>query len=728
MGASFKSATQAAAIAAAIASAAALPAIAQAKVFNRIASFAVTDNLPEGSDIKTETSPEIIAISQDGQTLVYSDSPLGALGFVDITDPAAPKPLGTLKLDAEPTSVAVIGGKALVALNTSENYTATGGELLVIDIASRELEATCTLGGQPDSVAIAKDGSFVAVAIENERDEDLNDGVIPQMPAGYVAILPISGEAVDCGALIEADVTGLAEIAGSDPEPEFVDINAAGEIVVTMQENNHLAVLDRTGAVLAHFSAGAVDIADIDTAKDKKFDFTSSLTGVKREPDAVKWLDNDRFVIANEGDYEGGSRGFSIFNKAGDVLFDSGNMLEHLAAQLGHYPDKRAGKKGVEPEGLEVATFDGQQYIFVLFERASLVAVFKDTGAAPEFVQALPSGVGPEGAIAIPARGLFVTANEADLIEDKGARAHVMIYQMQDADPVYPHIMSGKQDGHPIGWGALSGLAADASTPGKLYAVNDSFYAAQPSIFEIDATASPAVITRRIPVTRDGAAAEKLDLEGITLDGQGGFWLASEGNAKKEIPHALYHVNASGEITETVDFPAALLEHQERFGSEGIAMTGDVLWVAIQREWKDDPKGMVKLLAYDTAAKTWGAVHYPLDPKGAGWVGVSEITVHGDHAYIIERDNQIGQAAALKKLYKVALSQLTPAPLGSKLPVVSKELAHDFLPDLKATGGYVVDKIEGFTIDANGIGYAVTDNDGVDDSSGETLFFSLGKM
>ena len=40
----------------------------------------------------------------------------------------------------------------------------------------------------------------------------------------------------------------------------------------------------------------------------------------------------------------------------------------------------------------------------------------------------------------------------------------------------------------------------------------------------------------------------------------------------------------------------------------------------------------------------------------------------------------------------------------------------------------MVDKIEGFTIDAAGMGYAVTDNDGVDDSSGETLFFAVGKM
>jgi len=47
---------------------------------------------------------------------------------------------------------------------------------------------------------------------------------------------------------------------------------------------------------------------------------------------------------------------------------------------------------------------------------------------------------------------------------------------------------------------------------------------------------------------------------------------------------------------------------------------------------------------------------------------------------------------------------------------------------LKALGGYVVDKVEGFTVDAAGNGYVVTDNDGVDDSSGETLFFQIGTM
>jgi hypothetical protein len=60
--------------------------------------------------------------------------------------------------------------------------------------------------------------------------------------------------------------------------------------------------------------------------------------------------------------------------------------------------------------------------------------------------------------------------------------------------------------------------------------------------------------------------------------------------------------------------------------------------------------------------------------------------------------------------------------------VVTKEVVRDFLPDLKALNGYVVDKIEGFAVDAAGQGFVVTDNDGVDDSSGETLFWSIGAV
>jgi hypothetical protein len=273
-------------------------------------------------------------------------------------------------------------------------------------------------------------------------------------------------------------------------------------------------------------------------------------------------------------------------------------------------------------------------------------------------------------------------------------------------------------------------MVADAD--GMIYAVNDSFYGFQPSIFKIDPSQTPARIVDVIRIHRkDGNPAQKLDLEGITLDGNGGFYVASEGRTDRVTPHAIYHVSKDGLIKAKkgeIGLPVELMAVERRFGFEGITKVGDTLWMAVQREWKDDPKNHVKLVAYNLETKEWGAVHYPKAEPDTGWVGLSEIVAHGDHVYVIERDNQHDFRAVTKKVYRIPLAEMQPAPLGGKLPVVSKELVRDLLPDLTATGGYVLDKVEGLAITAEGEGYILTDNDGVDDASGETMFFSIGPV
>ncbi len=703
---------------------------ANANSFNRIQSFSTAQNLP-ATDMSQETSAEIITATASGNTLIYSDSPRKGLGFVDIRDARQPKPAGFMALQGEPTSVSAVGENAVVGVNTSASYTQPSGFVALISSSSKEVLSQCDLGGQPDSVASSKQKDMVAIAIENERDEDLNDGAIPQLPAGDLVLVPMQDGKLVCEELKHVDLTGLAEIAPTDPEPEFVDFNSLGEVVVTLQENNHLVIVDsKTGKVSNHFSAGTVDLEQIDTEKDGALIFTGSQKNVLREPDAVKWLDDNRFVIANEGDYKGGARGFSIFHKNGKLLFESGAAFEHEVVRAGHYPDKRSGKKGAEPEGLEVGRFGDQTYIFVMSERGSVIGVYRDTGTAPEFMQLLPSGIAPESAVAIPSRNLLASANEKDLIDDGGTRAHVMLYSLSNDTPAYPQLVSGNEaaTGAPIGWGALSGLTADPSKPDLLYAVNDSFYKNQPRIFTIDASAHPARITSALNITRDGKTAKKLDLEGVAADGKGGFWLASEGNAKKEVPHAIYHVNAAGEIDQTLEFPAELLLHEIRFGAEGIALEGDNLWIVMQRPWKDDAENRVKLLKHNLKTGEWSAAHYPLDATEKGWVGLSEIEIHSGKAYILERDNQIGANAAIKRLYSVVLDQIETAALGQTLPVVSKTLVRDLMGDLASLNGYVTDKVEGFAIDQNGNGFFVTDNDGVDDSSGETLWVKMGQI
>lgn len=703
---------------------------AEEMAFNRIASFPTVANMAADADAARPSSAEIIAASDDGMTLIYTDSPLGVVGLIDITDPANPQPLGNIEMGGEPTSVTVIGNTAFVAVNTRESFTNPSGFVAAIDLATKAELGRCDLGGQPDSSAHADDGSFIAIAIENERDEDAGDGRVPQLPAGWVTLIDTMDGTLNCDSAIRANVVGLAAIAPEDPEPEFVDINAAGQTVVTLQENNHIVVLNRDGSVASHFAAGAVDLTGVDlTDEQGALLFTEDQPGRLREPDGVQWIDDTHVAIANEGDMDGGSRGWTIMSTTGEVIYEAGATLEHAIAEIGHYPDRRSDAKGVEPEGMEFAVMGGTPMVFVLTERASVVAAYDVTDpAAPVLTQLLPSGISPEGIVAIPARGLIATANELDLVEDGGLRAHVMLYQTGEGAARYPYITSTGADGL-IGWGALSGLVADPATPGQVFAVNDSFYGYQPSIFTIDANQTPARITATLPITRAGYPAQKLDIEGIALDGEGGFWLASEGRSDRMIPHGIIHVDAGGEIVAEIPFPAVLLAHEDRFGAEGITLVGNALWIAIQREWGDDPAGMVKLLAYNLETQEWGAVHYPLEaPTGDGWVGLSEIVAHGDHVYLIERDNQIGAAAVTKTITRVALSEMVPAPLGGPLPVVTKEVVRDLMPDLATNGGFILEKVEGLAITVDGTGWVVTDNDGVNDASGETMFWSIGAL
>nr|WP_298690004.1 esterase-like activity of phytase family protein [uncultured Dongia sp.] len=722
-------------LAALFASTALTPAFADS--FNRIATFHVVDNLPADADPKVPTVSEIITATEDGMTLVYTDSPGERIGLIDITDPKAPKAAGTAALGDEPTSTVVIKGKALVGVVTSETKAAPAGHIAVVDLASKKVEQSCDLGGQPDSVVLSPDKTFLAVVIENERDEEVNEGAIPQLPGGNLTVFQLKDGVFDCTTKRVVDLTGLAAIAPEDPEPEYVDINAKNEAVVTLQENNHIALVDlASGKVTAHFSAGTVDLKNIDTKKDKVISLTGSMDGVAREPDTVQWVDNDRFVTANEGDWKGGSRGFTIFNKDGTVDYDSGTQLEYLTVRLGHYPEGR-NKKGNEPEGAEVATFGSDRIIFVASERASLVGVYKDAGAGkePTYLQALPGGIGPEGTLALPARDLFVTAAENDLREDGLIGSVVTLYQRSADAPAYPTIVSAdSDDGLPIAWAALSGAAADPKTPGKIYEVSDSAFA-EAQIFTIDANAKPAVITSALTVTKDGAPAKLLDLEGIAVASDGGFWLASEGNPEREkdpTENHLIKVAADGSIEQQIALPKELAAQAVRFGFEGVAVTGsgadETVWLAVQREWKNDPKGFVKLLAYKPADQAWGQVHYPLDKAEKGWVGLSEVTAAKDGLVFIERDNQVGRDAKIKQLTFVPLKGVMPVALdATDVPVVTKTVVRDLLPELRVPGGYVLDKVESFAIDAAGEAFVITDNDGVDDHSGETQFIRLSK-
>jgi hypothetical protein len=102
--------------------------------FERLSTFLVCENTSCDRSVVETTVSEIVAASEDGRTLIYTDSAQGLIGLVDITDAAQPKALGVVDVGGEPTSVAVAGRYALVAVNTSEDFLSPSGWLKVFDI------------------------------------------------------------------------------------------------------------------------------------------------------------------------------------------------------------------------------------------------------------------------------------------------------------------------------------------------------------------------------------------------------------------------------------------------------------------------------------------------------------------------------------------------------------------------------------------------------------------
>ncbi len=713
--------------------------------FRRIASFPVFLN----TDIELESTAEIVAAAPDGRTLVYTDAATGFIGFVDINDPAKPQPLGTIRLDGEPTSVDVGAEFAYVATNTSQDFFNTSGKFYVIHIPTQRISAEYDLGGQPDAVALSRNGQYAAIVIENERDEDLDDGRPPQAPPGELKIFDVNKRVFR-----SVDLTGIADKFPGDPEPEHVDINNKDIAVITLQENNHIVLVDlRTGDVSGDFTAGEVDLDQIDTTENKFIELDSSLDNVPREPDGVAWISDSLLATADEGDLDGGSRGFTIFDTSGNVVYSSGNTVEHIAASLGHYPEERSKNKGSEPEGVEFGNYGSGDYLFVGAERASLVLVYRlnSDPSAPEFVQALPGGIGPEGLLAIPERNLFVAAAKVD--NPGGYRSVITLYALENAPARYPTISStGNGAGMPITWGYLSGLAADPSDAGKIYTVRDSFYN-NSSIYDIDLTAEIPTITKETllkdtndlllavaPNLVNADQSVNLDPEGITVRAEGGFWIASEGRGSVddadrpvETPNLLIRTDGSGAIMEVVELPDSVKDRQRRSGFEGVISVGsgadEVVFVAFQREWVGDADDHVRIGRYDTVTGDWTFYYYPLEPPASkGWVGLSEITALDDETFaVVERDSQLDVYAAIKRIYTFSISGLTPLPDSPtpKFPVVSKTLVHDLIPELQASGGFVLDKVEGLAVLNDGTALAVTDNDGVDGSSGETQLLRI---
>jgi hypothetical protein len=704
-------------------------------------AFAMVHHLP------VDGVAEIVTATPDGLTLLYTSADAGALGLVDISDPARPALLPRVDVRlggvGEPTSVAVSpdGRYAVVAMRMDDDVAnARRGFLRIYDVRNPKAVThvkDVSVGIGPDSLALAGSGKTLRaiVAIEDEETDAKGDATLGGQRPGRIDVVGLqdlyggTASGVQSIGLVEALKALPGAIYPQDPQPEFVSLSPDGRTAaVTLQENNAVALIDlrhpRQARLLRVLSAGTVERqGNADLQRDKEIAFKDSFSG-RREPDAVTWVSNEVFALANEGDGKKGQdgslpggRGFTLMNVRGEVVYETGERTEQHAVQFGHYPDHRSAAKGVEIEGVTSARFGGQPHLLVGSERGSFLEIYEVSDPKqPRFVQLLPTGMSPEGITTVTRRAdgqqLAVTANEVD--------GSINLYRFHaNGAPAGEPQIAARDAGMP--WGALSGLATDGS---HLYAVPDNAFA-QSRIWRLnmaEAAQGRVVIDQVTPLTDNGQPL-KLDPEGIARVADG-FWIASEGATVDG--NELVKENAAGAVQQRVKLPASV---QAKFASaktgtgyEGVTASADgqTLYMAVQRGY-DLSRPQAAILKLHLPTMTWTSALYPLERHSKDaktyWMGLSEIQLTEDgRLLLLERDKGGGEGKAInaevKRVYSVNAADVVEGA------VLKKTL----VKDLRKDHNWLHEKAEGMVV-VKGELWVVNDNDG----AGWTRLLNTGR-
>lgn len=397
----------------------------------------------------------------------------GVIG-VDVLDARTGKLIQHIDTTAHGSvnSVAIKHGVAAIAVEASNRT--TPGVVLFYDTKTRAPSAgvnSVEVGALPDMLTFTLDGRRLLVA--NEATPTTYGArvgtTIPHVygaaandPAGSVSIIDMASRSVVATVGFNGVPTSGANLrtaTGMDFEPEYIAVNEDGtKAFVTLQEANAMAVLDLTTNEFTQvIGLGAKDFSQprnqIDPLNEGVVTFGSHKVKGLYMPDGIaayEWKDKTYLVMANEGDfreddkdrsaastlgavapldklrvsnadsatndlYVAGARSFSIRDEAGNLVYDSGDILDKKAAELGIYDDGRSRDKGVEPEGVALLDIADRTYAFIGLERTlkSAVAVFDVTN--PRKVSygdmiVTDGDVSPEGLAAFQSRGDFYLA------------------------------------------------------------------------------------------------------------------------------------------------------------------------------------------------------------------------------------------------------------------------------------------------------------------------------
>ena len=392
-------------------------------------------------------------------------------------------------------SVAIHDGLAAFAVEAASRSTSCPscdrrnvGKVLFYDTATRTPSSGINeveVGSLPDMLTFTHDGRTLLVVNEATPNVAADAPYSSVDPPGSVSVIDVATRTVIATPVLTDSPTSGSNLrmpisTGMDFEPEYIAINDKDTLAfVTVQEANGLAVLDlQTYEFTNLIGLGAKDFNVLGNEIDPKDNASVSFERVAAKgfymPDGISTYEHKGttyLVMANEGDFREdnadrsaassfgavapldrlrvsnrdssagnlfatGARSFSIRTTSGELVYDSGSILDREAHERLIYDDGRSRDKGVEPEGVALLKIEGRTYAFIGLERVTqaAVAIFDITDPAKtRFVDMIVTAgdLSPEGLAAYKYRGSYYLAIANEVVAPGATTTHTTLYLLE---------------------------------------------------------------------------------------------------------------------------------------------------------------------------------------------------------------------------------------------------------------------------------------------------------
>ena len=351
-------------------------------------------NDPEGS----VTIIDISAGTADNQAVVtqvdFNDFDAGQTRNNELDGVRLPAPHGaTVSQDLEPEYVAITAGnKAIIALQENNAFA-------TINLATNTIESIKGLGTK-SWASVADGGQGYELDLTN-KDGVFSPNSYPQLVGYYmpdsIAAFTIDGEdyviSANEGDGREYIYDATQEVCeNADHEWDGDDYAPGGD------DENATDYVTEVDDCISYTDEGRGKDLDVHAAHPLMNESVYGADGTVANKNAIgriKVLMDNETIAADADVPTFGARSFSIWNAAGDQVFDSGSQLSSKANSDSHFNvsndaqenDNRSDDKGVEPEAIEVAVINGATIGFVGLERHGGVAAYNISNpAAPIFL------------------------------------------------------------------------------------------------------------------------------------------------------------------------------------------------------------------------------------------------------------------------------------------------------------------------------------------------------